>query len=660
MTSVSYSGIGTNTNYSTSYDNSSDKKRYEREQKIEHIKQKGVQQIENSENNKRLKKLFKNPAFKIGVCVLTFGILWATGKGLEWHFSKSGEGKKTYLTVLGSIGDAITNGFTKAIDWLGKKCKWFKRFTHNVSSGYSNMKTKVADWAKNNKFFSCFVDPGKESHATFSFAKAMEGGVAYQYINEINDVFLINPFGGKSGNRVWDKLGTAKEFKREMVEKYFNELTCCSGKYLDINDLVSKAANGIGDARKDFDSLIRKTYNKANLKGKWCYGSLNSGRGFEYLKEAGTLPQKISCLWNGFIQLLTGRKCNFDTAIHKLDVIQGANNIAKTKLGKGLAKTGLFATEAIFNNTAGWFGSMAIQAYALSNVIEETATADKEDRGKVLAESVFREIGSLITLGFSTKIINKFASLRGIGMSAKQFQALQDQTNYINSTIFKGQNATSMASKAIDGTNWKIGGRTLAEAHQNLKALQKLEKGALKWYEYPIKWFGHICHWGRGRVRPVETGFWGGIKKFFTYTIPGFVGGIGRGLVGTYVIDDNKTKCLEYIPHKLFGKPKDRSEIAQRDALMERQQRIQENQVIVKELAGRLSQHPELRELILKSPELQEAIDKDPSLLVAMLDEADEKKKQAEFQKQQNRIASLQRMSSYTIQGQNQNVAYAS
>ena len=40
-------------------------------------------------------------------------------------------------------------------------------------------------------------------------------------------------------------------------------------------------------------------------------------------------------------------------------------------------------------------------------------------------------------------------------------------------------------------------------------------------------------------------------------------------------------------------------------------------------------------------------------------EEADEKKKQAEFQKQQNRIASLQKMSSYTTQGQNQNVAYA-
>lgn len=655
MTSVSYSGIGTNTNYSTSYDNSSDKKRYEREQKIEHIKQKSVQKIENSENNKRLKKLFKNPAFKFGVCVLTFGIMWLTGKGLERHFSKSGEGKKTYLTVLGSIGDAITNGFTKAIDWLGKKCKWFKRFTHNVSSGYSNMKTKVSNWAKNNKFFSCFVDPGKESHATFSLAKTMEGGVSYQYINEINDVFLINPFCGKSDGRVWDKSGKMFVLARDTIESLFNKY--CGGRYLDVNDLVSKAANGVEGARKDFDSLIRKIYKDKNLKGKWCYGSLNSGQGFEYLKTATSLPQKISCLWNGFIQLLTGRKCNFDTAIHKLDVIQGADNIAKTKLGKGLAKTGLFATEAIFNNTAGWFGSMAIQAYALSSVIEDTVTADKEDRGKVLAESAFREIGSLITLGFSTKVINKFASLRGIGMSAEQFQALQNQTNYINNTIFNGEKFNATASKSIG--KWQIGGQTLAEAHQNLKALQKLEKGALKWYEYPIKWIGHICHWGRGRVRPVETGFLGGIKKFFTYTIPGFIGGLGRGLVGMYVIDDKKTKFLEYIPHKLFGKPKDRSEIAQRDALMEEQQRIHENKVIIEELAGRLSQHPELRELIQKSPELQKAIDKDLSLLVAMLDEADEKKKQAEFQKQQNRIASLQRMSSYTTQGQNQNVAYA-
>lgn len=656
MTSVSYSGIGTNTNYSTSYDNSSDKKRYEREQKIEHIKQKSVQKIENSENNKRLKKLFKNPAFKFGVCVLTFGILWLTGKGLERHFSKSGEGKKTYLTVLGSIGDAITNGFTKAIDWLGKKCKWFKRFTHNVSSGYSNMKTKVSNWAKNNKFFSCFVDPGKESHATFSLAKTMEGGVSYQYINEINDVFLINPFSGKSDGRVFSQNGKPWSIHYEKaVEETFKNL--CGGKYLDVQDLISKAANGVENARDDFSNLIRKIYKDANLKGKWCYGSLSTNKGMEYLKEATTLPQKIFCLWNGFVHWLTGRKCNFDTAIHKLDVIQGADNIAKTKLGKGLAKTGLFATEAIFNNTAGWFGSMAIQAYALSSVIEDTVTADKEDRGKVLAESAFREIGSLITLGFSTKVINKFASLRGIGMSAEQFQALQNQTNYINNTIFNGEKFNATASKSIG--KWQIGGQTLAEAHQNLKALQKLEKGALKWYEYPIKWIGHICHWGRGRVRPVETGFLGAIKKFFTYTIPGFIGGLGRGLVGMYVIDDKKTKFLEYIPHKLFGKPKDRSEIAQRDALMERQQRIHENKVIIEELAGRLSQHPELRELIQKSPELQKAIDKDLSLLVAMLDEADEKKKQAEFQKQQNRIASLQRMSSYTTQGQNQNVAYA-
>lgn len=656
--SVGYTGLNTNTSYSNSYNNASDKKRYEREQKLEQMKQKSVQKVEDYENTKRIKNLFKKPAFKWAVGLGTFACLWLLGKGVENHFARSGDGKKTYLSFLGSVGDAISDGFKNVIDGIGKKCKWFKNFTDNVSTGYSNMKTNITNWAKKNKFFSCFVDSGKESHPTFFLARSMEGGVSTQYINELADVFFRNPIAGKSDGRVFTKDGKAFSISMEALEKCLTEV--CSNKYLNLDDLTIKAVNSVPEAREDFDRVIRKIYESQSLKGKWCYGSMNYGKGgFENLKKAGTFPKKIACLWNTFIQELTGRKCNFDTAIHKLDVINKSDNIAKSKLGKGLAKTGLYATEAIMNNTAGWFGSMALQAYFLSNVIEETATADKEDRGKVLAESAFREIGSLMTLGFSINVINKFASLRGIGMSAKQFQALQEQTNYINNTIFKGANTTSMASKAIAGTNWKYGGATIQEAMKNLKDLQKIEKGALKWYHYPAKWFGHICYWGRGRVKPAETGIIGGIKKFFTYTIPGVVGGLTRGLVGMFVIDDKKTKVLEFIPHVIFGKPKDRTEAAQRDALMERQQKVEENQVIVKELAGRLSQHPELREVIKQSPELQKAINEDLSLLVAMLDEADEKKKQAEFQKQQNKIASLQRMSSYTTQGQNQNVAYA-
>lgn len=653
--SISYTGLNTNQHFTSSYDNASDTKRHEREQKLGQMKQKSVQKVEDYENTKRIKNLFKKPAFKWAVGIGTFALLWLTGKGIEKHLSRSGDGKKTYLSFLGSVGDAISDGFKNAIDGIGNKCKWFKNLTDNISAGYSNLKTNITKWAKNNTFLSCFIDSGKESHATFSLAKSMEGGVSTQYINEIADVFFRNPIGGKSDGRVFSKNGKVFSISMEALENCLT--TVCPNKYLNLEDLTSKAVNSAPGARDDFAMVMREIYDKLHLKGKWCYGSMNYGKGgLENLKKAGTFPKKIACLWNTFIQELTGRKCNFDSALHKLDVIQGRDNIAKSKLGKGLAKTGLFATEAIMNNTAGWFGSMALQAYFLSNVIEETATADKEDRGKVLAESVFREIGSMLTLGFSINVINKFASLRGIGMSAKQFQALQDQTNYINNF---GSNATAIASRTIEGTKWKVGGSTMQEAMKNLKDLQKIEKGALKWYHYPAKWVGHICHWGRGRVRPAETGIVGGIKKFFTYTIPGVVGGLTRGLVGMFVIDDKKTKVLEYIPHKLFGKPKDRTEIAQRDALMERQQHIQENQVIVKELAGRLSQHPELRELIKQSPQLQEAINKDLTLLVAMLDEADEKKKQAEFQKQQNRIASLQKMSSYTTQGQNQNVAYA-
>lgn len=651
--SVNYTGFSPNQHFTSSYDNNTnDTKRYEREQKLNQMKQKSVKKVEDYENTKRIKKLFKKPAFKWLVGIGTFAFLWLTGKGIEQHLAKSGDGKKTYLSFLGSVGDAISDGFKNAIDGIGKKCKWFKNFTDNVSTGYSNMKTNITKWAKNNTFFSCFVDPGKESHATLSMAKSMEGGVSTQYIGEIADVFFRNPIGGRSDGRVFSKNGKAYSLSAETLQNCLEKI--CGGRYRDVEELTSKAYNGIKGARDDFEAVVREIYKSQNLKGKWCYGSMNYGKGgLEYLKKAKTFPEKISCLWNTAIQFITGRTCNFDTAIHKLDVIQGRDTVAKSTFGKSLAKTGLYATEALFNNTAGWFGSMALQAYCLSSVIEETATADKEDRGKVLAESVFREIGSLLTLGFSINVINKFASLRGIGMSAAQFQALQDQTNYINNAVFSGENVTAFASKAIPNGKWKIGGLTLAEAHKNLNELKKLEKGALKWYHYPAKWIGHICHWGRGRVRPVETGLFGWVKKIFTYTIPGVVGGLGRGIVGTFVIDDKKTKVLEYIPHKLFGKPKDRNEVAKRDAMLERQERIQENQVIVKELAARLAQHPELRQVILKNPELQEAINKDISLLVDMLDEADEKKKQAEFQRQQNRIESLQRMSSYTNQGQN-------
>ncbi len=650
--SVNYTGLNTNQNFASSYDNTNDTKRYEREQKLNQMKQKSVQKVEDYENTKRIKNLFKKPAFKWAVGIGTFAVLWLTGKGIENHLAGSGNGKKTYLSFLGSIGDTISDGLKNGIDGLGKKFKWFKNLTDNVSSGYSNMKTKVTKWAKNNTFFSCFVDPGKESHATFSMAKSMEGGVSNQYINELADVFFRNPIAGKSDGRVFSKNGKEYSITMEKLQACLDKV--CPNKYRNLEDLTSKAVNCANGARDDFEAVIREIYKSQNLKGKWCYGSMNYGKGgLENLKKAGTLPQKLTCLWNSAMQTLTGRKCNFDTAIHKLDVIQGRDTVAKSKLGKGLAKTGLYATEALLNNTAGWFGSMALQAYFLSNVIEETATADKEDRSKVLAESIFREIGSLMTLGFSINVINKFASLRGIGMSPAQFQALQDQTNYINNTVFNGKHTTAYASKSIQNGKWKVGGATLAEAHKNLKELKKLEKGALKWYHYPAKAIGHICHWGRGHVKPVEQGFFGWIKKIFTYSIPGFIGGLGRGIVGTFVIDDKKTKVLEYIPHKLFGKPKDRTEVAQRDAMIERQQRIQENQVIVQELASRLAQHPDLRQFILKNPELQEAINKDISLLVDMLDEADEKKKQAELQRQKNRIESLQRISSYTNQGEN-------
>lgn len=648
--SVNYNPMGTNPGFASVYDNTNDQKRIEREQKFNRMKEKSVQKVEDYENTKRIKNLFKKPAFKWAVGIATFAFLWATGKGIEHHLSRSGDGKKTYLSFLGQIGDTISDTISGGIKKLGKKWKWFKNFTDNVSRGYSNVKNKVSNWAQNNTFFSCFFNPGKESHAVNSMAKTMEGGVSTQYINELADVFFRNPIYGKSDGKIFNKSGS-KQFTLTL-DKLEKSLAVFGNKYSSLEDLTSKAVNCVDGAREDFAKVIRHIYEENNLKGKWCHGSMSLGKGWEFFKDCKTLPQKLSCLWHSFIQTITGRKCHFDTAIHKLDVITGSNNIAKSKLGKGLAKTGLYATEAILNNTAGWFGSMALQAYFLSNVIEETATADKEDRGKVLAESVFREIGSLLTLGFSIKVINKFASLRGIGMSPQQYQLLQQQINYINN--FNPQNTISTVARG----KYKVGGKTIAEAHKNLQALKKLEKGSLKWYHYPAKAIGHICNWGRDRVRPVEKGFYGAIKKFFTYTIPGVVGGVARGLFGTFVIDDKKTKALEYIPHKLFGKPKDRREVAQRDAMMDRMERIKENEAILDELSSRLVQHPELVKLISSSPELQQAINKDMTLLVAMLDEADEKKKQIEYEKQKTRIESLQRMNPYTT-NQNQMVAYA-
>ena len=95
--SVNYTGLNTNQNFSSSYDNnSSETKKYEREQKINQMKQQSVQKVEDYENTKRIKNLFKKPAFKWAVGIGTFAVLWLSGKGIEHHLARSGDGKKTY------------------------------------------------------------------------------------------------------------------------------------------------------------------------------------------------------------------------------------------------------------------------------------------------------------------------------------------------------------------------------------------------------------------------------------------------------------------------------------------------------------------------------------------------------------------------------------
>ncbi|UKI41317.1 MAG: hypothetical protein L6V95_14965 [Candidatus Melainabacteria bacterium] len=198
-----------------------------------------------------LKIYLKKPAFKWAVGIGTFALLWLTGKGIEKHLSRSGDGKKTYLSFLGSVGDAISDGFKNAIDGIGNKCKWFKNLTDNISAGYSNFKTNITKWAKNNTFLSCFIDSGKESHATFSLAKSMEGGVSTQYINEIADVFFRNPIGGKSDGRVFSKNGKVFSISMEALENCLT--TVCPNKYLNLEDLTSKAVNSAPGARDDFE-----------------------------------------------------------------------------------------------------------------------------------------------------------------------------------------------------------------------------------------------------------------------------------------------------------------------------------------------------------------------------------------------------------------------
>ena len=237
--------------------------------------------------------------------------------------------------------------------------------------------------------------------------------------------------------------------------------------------------------------------------------------------------------------------------------IDTANMVAKTPLGKGMAKGTLRTLEGLTNGMAGGPAGTILQAFCFAQAIKEAHEAPKGEKLSTFMHVVVNDLGSYLLFASSKDLVYKVAGNKYRGMTKEGINAFREFLTKVNASelssealkIAKAQKKLFLKGVSADAV--KQFGETVAKNPSAYKsAMKDALKGApkLKLWERPLKAAGKIIGGGLDAIKA------GPMKKF--PKLSGVAGGILRFGLVMFVAAPLLLKPITKLCHKIFGEPK--------------------------------------------------------------------------------------------------------
>ena len=237
--------------------------------------------------------------------------------------------------------------------------------------------------------------------------------------------------------------------------------------------------------------------------------------------------------------------------------IDTANMVAKTPLGKGLAKGSLRTLEGLTNGMAGGPAGTILQAFCFAQAIKEAHEAPKGEKLSTFMHVVVNDLGAYLLFSSSKDLVYMAAGNKYRGMTKEGISAFREFLTKVNASELSGQ-ALKIAKaqkklflKGVSADAVKQFGEKVASNPGSMKsAMKEAMKGApkLKLWERPLKAAGKIIGGGLDAIKA------GPMKKY--PKLSGIAGGALRFGLVMFVAAPLLLKPITKICHKIFGEPK--------------------------------------------------------------------------------------------------------
>lgn len=231
--------------------------------------------------------------------------------------------------------------------------------------------------------------------------------------------------------------------------------------------------------------------------------------------------------------------------------------MARTPLGKGMAKGSLRTLEGLTNGMAGGPIGTVFQAFCFAQAFKEAHEAPKGEKFSTFMHVVVNDLGSYLLMTSSKDLVYMAAGNKYRGMTKEGIGAFREFLTNVNASNLSGQ-ALKIAKaqrklflKGVSPDAVKAFGEAVTKNPSTLKsAMKDAMKGApkLKFWERPLKAIGRVLGMGLDSVKG------GPLKKF--PKLKGVAGGALRFGLVMMVVAPILLKPITKVCHMIFGTPK--------------------------------------------------------------------------------------------------------
>ena len=312
-------------------------------------------------------------------------------------------------------------------------------------------------------------------------------------------------------------------------------------------EAAKNAARDINIADFSDDLAIGLHKMAEHCKAKGISESFTTGK---FLKRHISLTE----LRNKLISIAPGQaKTTFEAA----GIPEIKNMMARTPLGRGMAKGSLRTLEGLTNGMAGGPMGVILQAYCFAQAFKEAHEAPKGEKLSTFMHVVVNDLGSYLLMASSKDLVYMAAGNKYRGMTKEGISAFREFIKKVNASDISGT-ALKIAKaqkklflKGVSPDKVKAFGEAVTNNPSIFKsAMKDAMKGApkLKFWERPLKAVGRVLGMGLDSIKA------GPLKKF--PKLRGVAGGALRFGVVLMVVAPLLLKPFTKLCHMIFGTPK--------------------------------------------------------------------------------------------------------